>query len=142
MWAADVDSVLPAIAVASALSSVVRTARTPLDLDCGMEPAAAAANISTITAKHEVSLRIADSTTNATNTCSRDCETGDAAEMGRSMMKNEELKAMMKNEELKIRMTTDAVVKKKPHKRTFATIADAYCKRKDKTIGLGGNSSK
>ena len=98
------------------------------------------------TAKHEVPLQIADST-NATDMCSRDyetrdCETGDAAEMGWSMMKNEELKAVMKNEELKARMTTDAVVKKKPLKRTFASIADAHCKRKDKTIGSGGYTSK
>ena len=77
--------------------------------------------------KHEVLLQTADST-NATNACSRECENEDAADMKSSMIKNEELKT---------RVTT-AVMKKKPQKRTFAKIADAYCKRRLKRSGREG----
>ena len=146
----------PDAAIAIAISTAMTTARRiPLDPVCGMEPDDAVAVPSTselstvntarkmllahvITApmkpehtqmrKHEVLLQAADST-NATNACSREWETEDAADMKSSMMKNEELKT---------RVTTAAVMKKKPQKRTFAKIADAHCKRRCKTICRGG----
>ena len=136
----------PDAAIAIAISTAVTTARKiPLDPVCGMEPDDAVAvpstsELSTVkTARkmllehtqmrnHEVLLQAADST-NATNACSREWETEDAADMKSSMIKNEELKT---------RVTTAAVMKKKPQKRTFAKIADAHCKRRLKRSGRGG----
>jgi hypothetical protein len=119
----------PDAAIAIAISTAMTTARRiPLDPVC----VPSTSELSTVkTARkmllehtqmrnHEVLLQAADST-NATNACSREWETEDAADMKSSMIKNEELKT---------RVTTAAVMKKKPQKRTFAKIADAHCKRR------------
>ena len=77
--------------------------------------------------KNQVTLHTVDST-NSPNTFSRDYETDADEKMKSSMMTNDEVMTRVKT----------AAVMKRPQKKTFATLADAHCKRRQKRTGSGG----